>query len=91
MSKIYITDESFVNDQGNTIKYKSLCVSGSINGKVFTLKKTLSANEAMIAELLLDSKEELATNTRSANDDELDEFFKKNSGRSSDKIELTEE
>ena len=92
MSNIYITDESFTNDAGSVVKYKSLCISGSINGEVFTLKKTLSGNEATIAKLLLNSKEEITTSARRANEEELDEFFKQNSGRSSsNKIDLTEE
>ena len=91
MANVYINDESFTNDQGNNVKYKSLCITSSIDGEVFTLKKTLSANEATIARLLLNSKEDLATNARSANNDELDEFFKNNSGRSSEKIDLSEE
>lgn len=96
MAKVYIANLSFNNDNGEIIPYKRLCISGIINGETQTLQIKLSPTEELLAKMLLESEEEpLETVTRTASDDESDEFFKniKKNGRSSDddKINLDED
>lgn len=60
---------------GKPINWQVLAISGTIDGITQTLELKVNKTEAMLANLLLNSKESLKVTSRKANEDELDNFL----------------
>lgn len=91
MTNVSVVEKNAEID-GKPIRWTVLAIVGSIGGETQTLELKVNKTEAMLAKLLLNSKEEITTSSRRASGEELDEFFKQNSGRSSsNKIDLSED
>lgn len=91
---VNVVDRTFIDDNGNTIDYSRLCLSGTINGETLTLEFKLSKTERQMAKLILATTEDLKTEARAASEDELEAFLKHNykgdESNSSNKIEIKE-
>lgn len=96
MSKyvVNVVDRTFIDDNGNTIDYSRLCLSGTINGETLTLEFKLSKTERQMAKLILATTEDLITEARAASEKELESFLELNNrsgeSNSSNKIEVKE-
>jgi len=91
MTAVQVVKKSFTNDEGRTIPYQVLAIIGTVQGSTHTLEVKLNKTEAMLAEMLLTSKEKIETTSRKATDDELDDFFKKNKKTDDNQINLEDD
>lgn len=91
---VYVDDRTFIDDNGNSIDYSRLCLSGTINGETLTLEFKVSKTERQMAKLILSATEDLKTEARSASEKELEAFldnnYKNGESDSGNKIELEE-
>ena len=71
MAIVQITTLEFVNDDGKTVPYKRLTITGYIGGEIQTLELKLSPTELLLAGMLLKSTEEKPVQSvRKATEDE---------------------
>lgn len=75
-AKVFIDNKQFTNPETREIvTYDRLVIRASVGGKIRDLEIKLSKDQLLIAQLLLDSEEDLEVATRVANKAEADEFI----------------